>query len=161
MAKINKKIEISLKKEEKELLDKKIKSTRDAKISKRFMCIHHMNEGKNVKAIAELLLVTVETIRNWVIQYKEHGLESLSEFKYDGRRPSCLEEHKDEIEEYIKNNVISDINQVVNFINNTLNVDIKYHATRMFLKKVLWIYQETKGCSIQGNRKKCSRTICK
>ena len=55
--------------------------------------------------------------------------------KYDGRRPSALDEHKETIKAYIKSESVNTISQLQDYIKTNLNLEIEHSWLSRYLKK--------------------------
>jgi transposase len=120
-----------------ELIELKIlkREVKDSKLLRRYQCIHMLHTGLKRQDIAELLDVYIDTITDWVKLYQSVGLKGLSDLKYDGRRPSALDEHKLEIKEYIKTTSVNTISQLQNYLRNDLKLEIEHSWLSRYLKK--------------------------
>src|SRR5690554_6150354 len=97
-----------------ELVDlKRIKrEVKDSKILRRYQCLHMLHNGMKRKDAAELLDVYIDTITDWVKIYRSVGLAGLGDLKYNGRRPSVLDEHKETLKAYIQSTSVNTISQL-------------------------------------------------
>lgn len=115
---------------------KRIKrEVKDSKILRRYQCLHMLHTGMKRQDVAELLDVYIDTITDWVKIYQSVGLVALGDLKYDGRRPSALEEHKETIKAYIKSNSVNTISQLQDYIKTDLNLEIEHSWLSRYLKK--------------------------
>ena len=128
-------IRIKLSKEEVEQLDGLLQRERDHKIVRRLMCIRLLNSGMKKTKVKDVLGVTFQTIRDWLVVYRDGGLQALACLHYEGRRQSRLLPYKEEIRRYLEENIVTDGKQVTRFINNVLGVKICYEQTLRFIKK--------------------------
>jgi transposase len=97
-----KRIRIKLSQKEEKQLRELLLNHRDRKVYQRFLCIRLLNEGKTNSAVAELLDVSLETIKNWLVIYEKSGLEGLASI-YEGMRKSSLNPHSEQIQAYHHN----------------------------------------------------------
>lgn len=120
-----------------ELVDlKRIKrEVKDSKILRRYQCLHMLHLGMKRRDVAELLDVYIDTITDWVKTYHSVGLEALGDLKYDGRRPSVLDGHKEAIKSYIKSTPVNTISQLQAYIKTELNIEIGHSWLSRYLKK--------------------------
>ncbi len=148
-------IKIKLSFEEREEVEKIIKEERDIKIARRFLCLRSLDNGINKTQTAEFLDVSMETIHNWLLIFQEGGFDALRQLNYEGRRPSALEPHKEELEEYIKTNIVIGYNQVADFVNKTFDVGLTYYGIRDFVKKnSIQLSKNQKNFRLNQQRKK-------
>ena len=111
-----------------ELIELKIlkREVKDSKLLRRYQCLHMLHIGMKRQEIAELLDVYIDTITDWVKLYQSVGLSGLSDLKYDGRRPSALDEHKLQIIEHISTTSVNTISQLQNYLRNDLKLEIEH-----------------------------------
>lgn len=120
-----------------ELVDlKRIKrKVKDSKILRRYQCLHMLHRGMKRQDVAELLDVYIDTITDWVKTYQSVGLIALGDLKYDARRPSALDEHKETIKAHIKSTSINTVSQLQDYIKTDLNIEIEHSWLSRYLKK--------------------------
>jgi transposase len=120
-----------------ELVDlKRIKrEVKDSKILRRYQCLHMLHTGMKRQDVAELLDVYADTITDWVKIYKSVGLVALGNLKYDGRRPSVLDAHKETMKSYIKSTSVNTISQLQDYLKTELNIEIEHSWLSRYLKK--------------------------
>lgn len=94
-----------------------------------------LNNGKNKNEVAEIINVTNKTVYNWINDWNERGVDSLSRKKGDGRKPILTtQKHK----EIIQNNITTYPHQPKKAYALTLKeIDIafSYSTFKRFLKK--------------------------
>jgi transposase len=111
------------------------REVKDSKILRRYQCLHMLHTGMKRQDVAELLDVYIDTITDWVKLFQSRGLAGMGELKYDGRRPSALEEHKDKIKEHIKSTPINTISQLQDYLQTDLQLDVEHSWLSRYLKK--------------------------
>ena len=154
-----KRIKINLSELEEKQLGELLLKNRDSKVYKRLLCIRLLNEGKKNKEVAEILDVTLETIKNWLVIYKRGGFVELTSM-YEEMRESSLNAYKDEILEFLTKNTVCTIWQVVDYVNNELGLMLKYHAVRNFLKKnfILFVRNQNRY-RLRRSTEKCNSVL--
>jgi len=152
------KIEINL--TENELKEIKVLTKKDKRHQThvRFQCIKLLNEKKTIEEIMEELRISHQAIYNWANLYKAGGVVEVSRL-YKVRRKSILTPHSEDIRNYIENNIVLDINQVVSYITSTFGIALKYDAVHDFLKKNSIILAKNQKEFRLGKRRKRSRQI--
>jgi len=79
------------------------KKEKDAKAYKRFLALHHIQEGNTYVEAGQKVGAHWRSVQDWVKSYNKQGLESLQYHKREGRKPlldkSFHEEFKRLIEE--------------------------------------------------------------
>lgn len=126
---------VSLSEEELVALKRIKREVKDSKILRRYQCLHMLHTGMKRKEVAELLDVYIDTITDWVKTYQSVGLLALGNLKYDGRRPSALDEHKQTIKAYIQSTPVNTVSQLQDYIKTDLNIEIEHSWLSRYLKK--------------------------
>lgn len=128
---------IQLSESERIHLDALISFHRDYKINRRLLCIRMLDQGKTRGEATSILDVSYQCIIEWVDIYMNQGLDGLCVFNYDGRRKPMLQDHEQDLVDFVSNNVITNFNQIVGFVNNDLGIPMKYNGIYDFVKKNL------------------------
>jgi transposase len=111
------------------------KEVKDSKILRRYQSLHMLHTGMKRQDIAELLDVSIDTITDWVKLYQKVGLSAMADLKYDGRRPSALDEHKEEIKAYINSMPVNTISQLQDYLKSNFDLEIENSWLSRYLKK--------------------------
>ena len=83
------------------------KEVTDSKLLRRYQCLHMLHKGMKKQDVAELLYVYIDTITDWVKLYLFVGLLKMGELKYEGRRQSVLDSHKEDIKNHIQTSCVN------------------------------------------------------
>lgn len=129
---------IKLSKSELSKLKSKKKKANDKKIYLRLQCIYLSHKGKSHKEIVENLGVNKNSVTDWIKIYIEKGIEELSQPIDYNRRISKIEDYLDEIKQDIKENTISTLAELQNFIKKKYSLEIEQS----------WLYRCCKKNSI-------------
>ncbi|MFT4154338.1 helix-turn-helix domain-containing protein [Parafilimonas sp.] len=127
------KISLSVK-EQRELKDL-LQKTEQAKILKRYQCIHFKRQGLTNKTIADLLCVHIDTITDWLKIFIEGGLKGLSVLDYEGRRISHLDEIKDDVSAYVDKKIVSSIKELQGYILQKHQLAVEHSWLFRYCKK--------------------------
>jgi transposase len=111
-------------------------NTRDWKKLRRLKCIQMRNEGKTLAQITTKLEVSEDSVTRWCEQYLSEGVYGLCGFKYDGRRPSVLEQHKSILEKLVDDNTYGTYAEYFEAFKKMVGgVEIKWDGFYKFCKK--------------------------
>ncbi len=116
-------------------LEEYIRVNRDFKINRRLISFRMLDQGSSRQDIINVFGISYQSIIRWVDIYEEFGLPGLLVLHYDGRRPSALEPYEQDLLTFSKENVVTCIDQIVDFVNNVLQIPLGYDAVRAFVKK--------------------------
>jgi transposase len=115
---------------------KRIKrEVKDSKLLRRYQCLHMLHTGMKRQDIAELLDVYIDTVTDWVKLYQTAGLPGMGELKYEGRRPSVLDAHKDTIKTHIQTCCINTVSQLRDYLQTNLQIEVEHSWLSRYLKK--------------------------
>ena len=92
------------------------KTEKDKKIYRRLQFLHLKYKGKTNKEIADTVGVCQNTITSWTLIYSEKGLKGLCVPINFDRRISKIDSHIIDIKKDIKDNVISTLAELQNWI---------------------------------------------
>lgn len=137
--KFSMKRKISLTEEEKIELEKYMKEEKRVKIYRRLLFIKLKDEKKKNTEIMEIIPVSINTLSDWTTQYLKKGLKWLWILNYDWRRVGKLAENKEKIDNYVKENIVSTLSELKDWLKNELNIDIENSWLWEFCKKN-WIF---------------------
>ena len=127
--------QIILNKHEEQTLKNLIKNTERSKALKRYQCIHFKRQGLSNSQIAGLLCVNIDTVTDWIKIFLDKGLKGLGDFEYEGRRVSQLEDYKENIQLYVKDNIVSSMKELQSYILETFNLSVEHSWLFRYCKK--------------------------
>lgn len=118
------------------------KYARDWKILRRLKCIELRSEWKTLKEITEKLEVSNDTIANWCTLYLSWWIDALSFLKYEWRRLSVLDVHKERMLKLVDTNTYSTYAEFMSALETEVggSLGIKWDGFVKFCKKnSLWL----------------------
>lgn len=118
-----------------DIIKTKKRKERDAKLLRRYQCLSMLHENYPKKEVAKLLGVNIDTITDWVKIYTKSGLAGLGLFNYEGRRPSSLDQIKDELVDLIKKENINTMVQLQGKIKSNYKLDVEESWLGRYCKK--------------------------
>ncbi len=118
-----------------DIIKTKKRKERDAKLLRRYQCLSMLHENYPKKEVAKLLGVNIDTITDWVKIYTKSGLAGLGLLNYEGRRPSSLDQIKDEIVDLIKKENINSMVQLQGKIKSNYKLDVEESWLGRYCKK--------------------------
>jgi len=77
------------------------KVERDPKIKIKLQALHHLQQGKNLCEVAEIVLADERTVRSWLKAFVEFNYEGLIEREGRGRRPRLPPEEEENFKDEI------------------------------------------------------------
>ncbi len=118
-----------------DIIKTKKRKERDAKLLRRYQCLSMLHENYPKKEVAKLLGVNIDTITDWVKIYTKSGLAGLGLLNYEGRRPSSLDQIKDELVDLIKKENINTMVQLQGKIKSNYKLDVEESWLGRYCKK--------------------------
>lgn len=126
---------INLNKREETALKELLKNTERSKVLKRYQCIYFKHQGLSNTQIADLLCVNIDTVTDWIKIFLNKRLNGFGEFDYEGRRISQLEDHKEDINKYVNENIVSSIKQLQGYIEDSYGLTVEHSWLFRYCKK--------------------------
>lgn len=111
------------------------KEEKDKKIYRRLQFLHLKHDGKTNKEIADILGVCTDTITDWAVIYSEKGLDGLCQQMNFDRRISKLDDYIDKIKQDIKENTISTLAELQDWIDEKYSLKIEQSWLFRYCKK--------------------------
>jgi transposase len=108
---------------------------KDGKILRRYQCMWFAHEKFPKKEIASMLSVNIDTVTDWIKLFNKNGLDSLSKLHYKGRRPSSLDCVKVELLKYIKEQSVSQLSELQQFLSDQYSIKIEHSWLSRYCKK--------------------------
>lgn len=108
---------------------------KDGKILRRYQCIWMAHENFPKKEIASTLGVNIDTVTDWIKLFNKGRLGGLSKLHYEGRRPSGLDAVKDLLLQYIKEQSISKLSELQDFLETQHSIAVEHSWLSRYCKK--------------------------
>lgn len=111
------------------------RSEKDVKILRRYQCIWMAYETFPKKEIASTLGVNIDTVTDWIKLFNKNRLGGLSKLHYEGRRPSGLDAVKDVLIKYIKEQSVSKLSELQDFLKTKHSIIVEHSWLSRYCKK--------------------------
>lgn len=111
------------------------RSEKDGKILRRYQCLCMVHEGLPRKEIAPALGVNIDTVTDWVKLFNKDRLAGLGKLRYEGRRPSALDAIKDLLIKHIREQSISKLSELQNFLESKHSIVAEHSWLSRYCKK--------------------------
>ena len=96
------------------------------------------------KEIASTLGVNIDTVTDWIKLFNKGRIAGLSKLHYEGRRPSGLDAVKDLLLKYIKEQSISKLSELQDFLEAQHSIVVEHSWLSRYCKKTLLLLQKDK-----------------
>lgn len=114
--------------------DKKRKE-KNGKLLRRYQCLSLLHDQYSKKEVARILGVSIDTITDWVKLYLTGGLMAIEVLKYADRRPSVLDNIKEQLTDYVKKENINSLSALQTIIEKKHHLKIEQSWLSRYCKK--------------------------
>lgn len=111
------------------------RSEKDGKILRRYQCIWMAYENFPKKEIASTLGVNIDTVTDWIKLFNKNRLGGLCKLHYEGRRPSRLDTVKDVLIKYIKEQSVSKLSELQDFLETKHSIIVEHSWLSRYCKR--------------------------
>lgn len=133
-------------------LEKQIK---DKKAAIRIRVVLALDAGYTEKEVAEILLLDEDTVTRWKAKYNKRQFFSdwLGE-EYTGYKGKLTDNQEKEVEELVKKNVVTDCQEIVDFIRIHFNKFYTINGVTKLLHRMNFVYKQIVGIPGKLNEEK-------
>lgn len=124
-------------------------------VSTRIKIILALDEGYEAKDIARILLLDEDTVTKWKKRYEQS--QYLSDWLGDqnnGWQGRLTREQEKIIEKFVEKEIITDCQEVVDYIKNTLGISYKIDGVSKLLHRLGFVYKQIIGIPGKSNEEK-------
>lgn len=116
---------IKISKQNLDEIKKRMKIEKNKKIFRRLQFLNLKYKGKTNIEIADIVGVCADTITDWTRIYSEGGIEKLCKPMNFDRRKAKIDDYIDDIKKDIKDNTISTLAELRDFIKKNYSLEIE------------------------------------
>ena len=116
---------IKLSKDELSELNKKKKREKNTKMYHRLQSVYLAHKGRDNKEITDILGVNKNSVTKWIKIYSKKGLNELCQPINYNRRSAKIDEHIDKIKQDIKDNTISTLAELQDWVKEKYSLEIE------------------------------------
>jgi len=128
-------IKINLTKEDLKQLNATEATIQKTQLLKRIQCIKLKNKGWKHKDLADFFNVCIETISNWIISYRDNGLEGLLDWNNNGRQSAMTKEQQNILKKHNEKKPFDTAKEAQSFIEKKFGFKFHLHYVQKLLKK--------------------------
>lgn len=146
---------VSLLPEERKELLELAKQIKDAKTAIRIRVVLALDAGYTEKEVAEILLLDEDTVTRWKAKYEKRQFFSdwLGE-KYMGYKGKLTHNQEKDVEEFVKENVITDCQEIMDFIKARFDKRYTINGVTKLLHRMDFVYKQVIGIPGKLNEEK-------
>ena len=116
---------IKLSKDELTKLNEKKKLEKNTKMYHRLQSVYLAHKGRDNKEITDILGVNKNSVTKWIKIYSKKGLNELCQPINYNRRSAKIDEHIDKIKQDIKDNTISTLAELQDWVKEKYSLEIE------------------------------------
>jgi len=152
--------QLELTKEEIEKLKKIHKYTRNNTLKEnRIKVVLAFDSGKSKEEIRDILLLDLKTIRRYINDFKQYGMDSIefNDKRKDGNNKDnkrLTNEQLKQVEKYVSSNIINDSKLVKEYIKNNFQIEYSDSAILKILHSLGFTYKKVTLIPQNSNSKK-------
>lgn len=130
------------------------KQTREKRLADRIKAILYLHYGLSYAEIAKLLLFDEVTIRRYLKQFQQRGIDGLLEYRYAGGKSRLTLIQETTLKEYFKEQTPQTAIEVVNHIEKTYGVSYSVIGVTKLLHRLGFVYKKPKVLPAKADREK-------
>jgi len=112
-----------VKDEDKDLLKKLYRKTKEKMLADRIKCILALDSGFTYKEIRKILFLDEVTINNYRKIYKEDGIKKLLDVNYNGYPGKLNQKQEEELKNHLKDNLIRSAKCVCEYVKKRFGIE--------------------------------------
>lgn len=120
------------------------KKTREKRLADRIKAVLMVNSGFSFEQIKQALLLDEVTVRRYVKQFKEKGVDGLLECLYTGGRTRLTEIQEEELKLYLQENTKRIAKEIADYVEKTYSVKFSVIGITKLLHRLGFTYKKPK-----------------
>src|SRR3989304_3826309 len=130
------------------------RTIRDKKLADRIKAVLSLNAGYEYSQVAKILLLDEVTLRRYVKQYQEKGIEGVLECRYAGGKTSLTSNQEGELRVFLRDNTQRTAKDVANHIWKTYGISFSLIGITKLLHRLGFTYKKPKVIPGKADRAK-------
>ena len=103
-----------------------------------------LNKGFSFEEVSQMLMLDDQTIRRYILTYKEKGIDVLLEDHYHGSKAFLTHEQEQELIIHLKGHIYQTVKEVVGYVNKTYQKNYSIEGMTHLLHRLKFVYKKTK-----------------
>ena len=125
-------------------LEQEYKAQRDRRVAERILCILLKAKHRTHQEIADILLITTNTVSEWLHCYVAHGLETLCQMDAGGRAPQLAEAQLNELQTELDQHLFGTAAEVAAWVWKSFGVTYSERGMQALLQRLGFTFQKTR-----------------
>lgn len=130
--------------EQVKILKQAHRTIKDKKLADRIKAVLSLNAGYEYSQVAKILLLDEVTLRRYVKQYQEKGIEGLLECRYSGGQTRLTTNQEEDLRVFLRDNTQRTAKDVVNHIRKTYGIEFSIIGIIKLLHRLGFTYKKPK-----------------
>jgi len=143
-----------LKDEERSLLKKLHRKSKEKRQADRIKCILALDEGYTYAQIENILLLDQASISNYKKIYQEEGIDKLLETNYNGYSGKLAPKQEEELKDYLRKNLMKSAKDIVSFVKQQFKIEYTIPGMVHLLHRLGFVYKKTRLVPSKANMEK-------
>jgi len=130
------------------------KTIRDKKLADRIKAVLSLNAGYEYSQVAKILLLDEVTLRRYVKQYQEKGIEGLLEYRYAGGKTNLSVKQEEDLKAFLRDHTQRTAKDVAEHIRKAYGISFSLIGITKLLHRLGFTYKKPKIIPGKANRAK-------
>lgn len=130
--------------EQVKILKQAHRTIKDKKVADRIKAVLSLNAGYEYSHVAHILLLDETTLRRYVRQYLEKGIDGLLEYRYTGGQTKLTAREETRLKIFLRDNTKRTAKEVVNHIEKTYGITFSIIGITKLLHRLGFSYKKPK-----------------
>jgi transposase len=113
-----------------------------------------LDNGMSYQEVADLLLCSDKSIRNYEMRYVSGGLEALLRDDYQGKSSSLSSIDEEHLKSHLRSKLYQSAKEIKEFIKKTYKISYSLSGTHLLLERLGFVYKKPKIVPSKGDPKK-------
>ncbi len=137
-----------------QILKQAHRTIKDKKLADRIKAVLSLNAGYEYSHVARILLLDEITLRRYVKQYQEKGIDGLLEYRYSGSKGKLTKKQEAELRLFLKDNTKRTAKEVIEHIETVYGVKFSIIGAIKLLHRLGFAYKKPKIIPGKADRAK-------
>lgn len=120
------------------------RTIKDKRLADRIKAVLSLNSGYEYSHVAKILLLDEVTLRRYVKQYLEKGIEGLLEYRYSGGQTKLTTNQEEKLKIFLRDNTMRTAKEVVNHVKETYDISFSVIGITKLLHRLGFSYKKPK-----------------
>jgi transposase len=132
-------------------LEMRYKAMRDRRVAERILCVILKAKKRSHQEIADILLISTNTVSEWLHCYVTEGLDALCQIDAGGRAAQLTDAQLIELQTELDHRLFSTAAEVADWVFKRFGVTYSERGMQALLKRLDFTFQKTRLVPSQAN----------